>query len=133
MFLIEIKQTGVLQLLHQIRDSFQSEDILQKENAARYLAFLMTYRDIDYVQKDANPLPIEYFLRPGVETSIQALKQFADSVFEDKAIDKRVLRYTKKFLEPEDGERYFNYQLTKLQDYFKKRNEESKLSVDSQT
>lgn len=121
MFLTEIKSSGVLQLLHSIKQSFESEDPIRQENAARYLAFLMTYRDFDYLFKEANPLPVEYFLRPGVETSIAALQNFVDSVGDNKSIDKRVLRYTRRFMEPADGKRYFHYQLTKLQDYFRKR------------
>lgn len=133
MFLTEIKQTGVLQLLHQIKTAFNTADSLQQETAARYLAFLMTYRDFDYMLKDsgANPLPVEYFLRPGVDTSIAALQNFANNVGENKSIDKRVLKYTKRFLEPEGGARFFEYQLTKLQDYFKHRHNE--LNNSSQT
>jgi len=128
MFLIELKQTGILELLHQINDAFNTNDVLQKETAARYLSFLMTYRDFDFHFKDKeyNPmLPIEYFLRPGVETSIAALEQFAKAVSDDKSIDKRVLRYTQRFMDEQNGKQQFHYQLTKLQDYFKRRFEET--------
>lgn len=124
MFLIELKETGVLNLLHNIKDAYHSGDALRKETAARYLAFLMTYRDFDYLFREANPLSIEYFLRPGIETSIAALKNFVDNVGEDKSVDKRVLRYTNRFLLEPDSERHFDYQLGKVHDYFKKRHNE---------
>lgn len=121
MFLIELKETGVLQLLHQIKDAYNSNDVLRKDTAARYLAFLMTYRDFDYLFKESNPLSVEYFLRPGVETSIAALQNFVANVGDDKSIDKRVLKYTKRFLDEVEGPRFFDYQLTKLQEYFRQR------------
>lgn len=124
MFLIELKETGVLQLLHNIKDAYHSGDALRQETAARYLAFLMTYRDFDYLFKEANPLSIEYFLRPGIETSIAALQNFVDNVGDDKSVDKRVLRYTKRFLEDPDSTRHFDYQLSKVHDYFKQRHTE---------
>lgn len=124
MLLTEIASTGVLQLLHQIRDAYDSEDVMRREVAARHLAFLMAYRDFDYLFKDGNPLHVEFFLRPGVNTSVAALQNFVDNVGVDKSIDKRVLRYTKRFMEPSNGARYFRYQLTKIQAYFKQRHDE---------
>jgi hypothetical protein len=131
-FLAELKSTGVLQLLHQIKDAYDSGDPTRQYTACRYLAFLMTYRDFDYLFKDGNPLHVEFFLRPGVETSIAALQNFVDNVGNDKSIDKRVLRYTKRFLEPSGGARQFQYQLTKMQDYFRLRhNEHSKNKIEA--
>lgn len=124
MLLTELKQSGVLSLLHQIKAAYDSGDPSRQYAACRHLAFLMTYRDFDYLFKDGNPLHVEYFLRPGIETSIAALQNFVDNVGDDKSIDKRVLRYTKRFLEPDGGSRHFMYQLTKMQDYFRLRNNE---------
>ena len=116
----------VQDLIHHLRgvyDNAQDEKFDGDESyaAANYLAFLMAYRDIDYAthNTNTNPMPVEHFLQPGVDSAMKALQFFSNKCGKHPNIMKKVNHYTTRFTSPDDGRRYFDYQLNKMETYFK--------------
>jgi hypothetical protein len=101
------------------QDSSNATD--ESYKAANYLAFLMAYRDVDYATHgtDSNPLPVEHFLQPGVQSAMKALQFFSRKAGDHSNIMKKVDNYTMRFMSPEDGRRFFDYQCNKMDTYFK--------------
>lgn len=97
-----------------------SNDINESYKASRYLAFLIAYRDLDYVTRESssNPLPIEHFLKPGIRPTMKTLQFFAKKCEEHPQIMKKVENYTNKFMSPTYGRQMFDYQLKKIEHYF---------------
>lgn len=97
-----------------------SNNTNESYKASRYLAFLIAYRDLDYVTRESgsNPLPIEHFLKPGTQPTMKALQFFAKKCNDHPQIMKKVDNYTNKFMSPTYGRQMFDYQLKKMEHYF---------------